>query len=171
MQRAAQSLERIEEWLLAVLVLALVVLASAQIILRNFFDTGLAWADPLLRVLVVWAAMLGALAAVRDDKHISIDVLQRYLPATAQRVARAIVFGFTALICVAMSWFTLDLVGIDFADAASGATKTVAGIPAWLLESILPLGFVLMALRFAVRAFAAPAHVPELLHDPGAPPP
>lgn len=171
LQRAAQSLQRIEEWLLAILVLVLVVLAGAQIILRNFFDTGLAWADPALRVLVVWTAMLGALAAVRDDKHIAIDLLQRFLPPRAQRAARAVAFGFAALICAAMAWFTLGLVGIDYGDAASGAAKTIAGMPAWLLESILPVGFALMALRFALRIFAPPAHVPELLHDPGAPSP
>jgi TRAP-type C4-dicarboxylate transport system permease small subunit len=170
-QRAAQSLQRIEEWLLAVLVLVLVTLAGAQIILRNFFDTGLAWADPALRVLVVWTAMLGALAAVRDDKHIAIDVLQRFLPPTAQRAARVAAFGFAALICAAMAWFTLGLVNIDYADVVSGPAKSIAGMPAWLLESILPVGFALMALRFALRAFAPPAHVSELLHDPGVPSP
>jgi TRAP-type C4-dicarboxylate transport system permease small subunit len=144
----------------------LVALAGAQIVLRNFFDTGLSWADPFLRVLVVWIAMLGALAAVRDDKHIAIDVLQRFLAPTAQRIARGITLGFAALICAAMAWYALGLVGLDYADADGGAAKTIAGAPVWLLECILPFGFGMMALRFALHAFLPAAHVPPLLHDP-----
>ena len=48
LQRALEILRRIEDWLLAVLVLLLVVLAGGQIVLRDFFHTGLSWADPLI---------------------------------------------------------------------------------------------------------------------------
>ena len=161
-QRWLAGLGKIEDWLLAILVLILVALAGAQIILRNFFDTGLSWADPLLRALVLWTGMLGALAAVRDDKHIALDVLQRFLTARMQQASRVLTLGFAAAICAAMAWFSIDLVKIDLASGSNA----FAGVPSWLIESILPAGFGLMALRFALRAFAPPAHVPLLLHEP-----
>ncbi|HEY8011158.1 MAG TPA: TRAP transporter small permease [Rudaea sp.] len=168
--KIAAWLQRFEEWLLAFLVLILVILAGAQIFLRNIFGGGISWADPFLRTLVVWTAMLGALAAVRDDKHIAVDVLQRFLPAGAQRIARIVTLLFTAAICAAMAWYSIGLVSIDFAESSSAAAAgAIKAIPSWVLESILPIGFALMALRFVLRAFAAPAHPPELLHDPGAP--
>lgn len=157
---------RIEDWLLAALVLVLVGLAGTQIILRDFFDTGLAWADPLMRDLVLWTGMLGALAAVRDDKHIALDVLQRFLAPRGQRIARIVTLGFAAALCVAMAWYSFGLVQIDFGGTTSGA---VALLPAWVAEAMLPFAFGLMALRFARRAFSPPAHVPALLHDPGEP--
>lgn len=159
-------LHRIENGVLAVLVLILVALAGAQIFMRNLFGGGFSWADPFLRTLVVWTAMLGALSAVRDDKHIAVDVLQRFLPPRAQRAARAVTLLFAAAICVMLAWYGLTLVGIDW----DGGAKSEFGLPNWLLESILPLGFGLMALRFALRAFAPPMQVhgitPDLLHDP-----
>jgi len=161
-QRGLAGLGKIEDWLLAVLVLILVTLAGAQILLRNFFDTGLSWADPLLRALVLWTGMLGALAAVRDDKHIALDVLQRFLTPNMQRIARLLTLGFAALICAAMAWFSVDLVKIDL----TSGSNAFANVPSWLIESILPSGFGLMALRFALRAFAPPAHIPLLLHEP-----
>ena len=161
-QRWLAGLGKIEDWLLAILVLILVVLAGAQIILRNLFDTGLSWADPLLRALVLWTGMLGALAAVRDDKHIALDVLQRFLTPGMQRMSRVFTLGFAAVMCAAMAWFSVDLVKIDLASGSNA----FAGVPSWLIESILPVGFGLMALRFALRAFAPPAHVPLLLHEP-----
>lgn len=161
-------LHRIENGILTVLVLILVALAGAQIVMRNAFGGGFSWADPFLRTLVVWTAMLGALAAVRDDKHIAVDVLQRFLPPGAQRAARVLTLLFAAAICAALAWYGWGLVSVDL----DGGAKSEFGMPNWLLESILPIGFGLMALRFVLRAFAAPTHVPglsapELLHDAG----
>jgi TRAP-type C4-dicarboxylate transport system permease small subunit len=164
-QRGLRALRHIENWLLAALVLVLVGLAGAQIILRNFFDTGLSWADPLLRALVLWTGMLGAIAAVRDDKHIALDVLQRFLSPLAQRIARVFTLGFAALICAAMAWFSVDLVKIDL----GSGSNAFAGVPSWFVETILPAGFGLMALRFVLRAFAPAAHVPALIHQPETP--
>ncbi|MEO6688037.1 MAG: TRAP transporter small permease subunit [Dokdonella sp.] len=159
---AARWLERIETGSIALLVLAMVVLASAQIVLRNFFDSGLAWADPLLRAMVLWAAMLGALAAARDDKHIGIDFVAHFVHGRTRRVLRAISLLFAAGIAAAMAWYGVGLVQLDYA-----GTSAIAGIPNWCIEAIIPVGFTLMALRLAVRAFQpprsdAPALAPEL---------
>lgn len=167
-QRGLIWLQRIETYLLAALVILLVILAGAQIILRDFFDTGISWVDPLMRSLVLWTGMLGALAAVRDDKHIALDVLQRYVSPTAQRIARIVTLGVTAVLCAAMALYSYRLVAIDWAEAVqSDPAGAASAVPAWVPESILPIAFGLMALRFALRAFAPPAHAPILLHDPG----
>jgi TRAP-type C4-dicarboxylate transport system permease small subunit len=158
-------LQRIEIFLLAALVLTLAALAGAQIILRDFFDTGISWADQLMRSLVLWTGMLGALTAARDDKHIALDVLQRYLPPTAQRAARVVTLGFTVAVCAAMAYYCYRLIALEFAESTQAGA--VSAIPAWLPVSILPIAFGLMAIRFALRAFAEPAYAPALLHDPG----
>jgi TRAP-type C4-dicarboxylate transport system permease small subunit len=162
-----RGLQRLEDALLALLVLLLVALAGAQIVLRDVFATGLSFAEPLMRGLVLWTGMLGALNAVREDRHIALDVLQRFLSPVAQRWARAITLGFTAVICAAMCWYSFALVRLDLGPRGAGA----AALPAWWGEVILPFGFGLMALRFALRAMAPPAHPPVLLHDSAPPHP
>ncbi len=162
-------LRTIENWLLAALVLLLVGLSGAQIVLRIFFETGLSWADSFSRSLVLWTGMLGALAAVRDDKHIALDVLQRYLSPKMRRAARIATLGFAAVLCAAMAWYGCALVGIDYAEGLqTGGGSVAAALRACFAECILPAGFALMALRFALRMFAAPAHAPTLLHEPEA---
>ena len=155
-------LDRFENGLIAVLVLAMVLLAGAQIVLRNFFETGLSWADPLLRAMVLWTAMLGALAAARDDKHIGLDVLAHFVHGNARRALRIVTLLFAAAISATMAWYGYGLIQLDF-----GGGNTIAGVPSWLIEAIIPVGFGLLALRFALRAFLpphsdAPALVPEL---------
>lgn len=160
--RVARLVERVETAVIATLVLAMVLLAGAQIVLRNFFETGFEWADPLLRAMVLWAAMLGALAAARDDKHIGLDLLTHFLHGRVRRVVRVIALLFAAAMCAAMAWYGANLVELDF-----GGGAPVAGIPAWTVESILPAGFALLAIRLGWRAFQpprsdAPALAPEL---------
>jgi len=46
---------KMEECALSLLLCAMILLSCLQIFLRQFFDSGLLWADPLLRHLVVWA--------------------------------------------------------------------------------------------------------------------
>jgi len=167
-QRGLVWLRRFENGLLALLVLILVGLASAQIVLRDFFQTGIAWADPLMRDLVLWTGMLGALAAVRDDRHIALDLADRFLAPHARRIARRVTLGFTSVLCAAMCWYSCKLVYLDFAGAT--ATNGMRIVPAWVPEAILPVGFGLMALRFALRAASPPAHTPALLHDPATAP-
>ncbi len=151
-------LHRFEDGLIAFLVLLLVVLAGAQIVLRNFFDSGLPWADPVLRALVLWTGLLGALAAVREDKHICLDVLSRLLTGSGLRVARFLTFGFAAAITGLMAFLSINLVAIEL----ESENNVIAGIPSWALEIILPLAFGLMAVRFALRIWAMPSgpHMP-----------
>jgi TRAP-type C4-dicarboxylate transport system permease small subunit len=163
LQRVLNILRRIEDWLLAILVLILVVLAGGQIVMRDFFHTGISWADPLMRQLVLWTGMLGALAAVRDEKHIALDVLQRFLSPLVQKIARILTFGFAAAICAALAWFSYKMLSVDYASASP--SSAFASLPAWIPEIILPTAFGLMSLRFALRAFLPPAHTPPLLHS------
>lgn len=155
-------IERIETALIAILVLAMVVLAGAQILLRNLFDSGLSWADPLLRAMVLWAAMLGALAAARDDKHIGLDLVAHFVHGRARRLLRLLTLLFAAAVAAAMAWYGIGLVELDY-----GSGAAIAGIPNWVIEAIVPIGFGLLALRLGVRAFLpprsdAPALAPEL---------
>lgn len=151
-QRNLARLHRFEDWVLTILVVFMVVLAGAQIVLRNAFDSGFSWAEPVLRALVLWSAMLGAVIATRDDQHIGLDFIARFVSGTALRAARFVALAFAAALCAAMAWYSWGLVQLD----REGHTDGVLGVPAWVLELILPMGFGLMALRFLIRSVLPP---------------
>ena len=48
LRRCQGAVHRVEDLLLALLLSAMILLASAQIFLRNFFDSSLSWGDPAL---------------------------------------------------------------------------------------------------------------------------
>ena len=130
--------------MLILLLTAMVLIAASQILLRNFWDAGLAWGDPLLRVLVLWIGLLGAMAATRDDNHIRIDVLHRFLPPRAKKVSRVVTDLFSAVVCGIVAWYAGLLVIMEKQDGVI----LFAAVPAWVSELILPIAFTVMALRF-----------------------
>lgn len=152
LSRALEGLERAGKWgedaILVLILVTMIVLAAAQIILRNFMDVGFIWADEMLRMLVLWIAVAGALAASRGDRHISIDVLSRYLPGFIEKPATLIVHVFTAIVCALVAWHSFRFVQMshEFGDMLLG------DFPAWILQSVLPAGFGLIAWRYTVFA-------------------
>lgn len=133
-----------EDAVLVVILGSMILLAAAQIVMRNVFDFGFIWSDELLRMLVLWVALAGALAASRNDKHINVAVLDRFLKGKAKAVVKIIVHGFTAAICGVVAWHSAKFVQTsrEFGDVLMG------GVPAWIPQLILPVGFGLICYRY-----------------------
>ncbi|WP_367155242.1 TRAP transporter small permease [Methylomonas sp. HYX-M1] len=140
-----------EDLLLALAAMSLMLVAVAQIILRNAFGSGLLWADAYMRIAVLWIAMLGAMVASRHTNHIAVDLVSAHLPDTWQAVFLRCRHALTALICVAVAWFSGDFV----VQEAGYADIAFAGVPVWWCEAILPIGFAVMAWRYSAAALFA----------------
>lgn len=134
----------IEESILIVLMSAMILLSSTQILLRNAWDSGIAWGDPVLRILVLWVGLLGAMLATRYNKHIRIDILSRYLPRNWKRFSDSLTDLFSAIICGILAWHSGRFVHYEWMDG----TEVFTGFPSWIAEVILPFGFGVIALRF-----------------------
>lgn len=139
-----KAVHRIEDLSLVVMLTAMIGLASVQILLRNVFDSGLVWADPMLRVMVLWLSMIGASIASRHNKHIRIDLFSRFCSNRTNLSIQAAVNLFTAVVCFLIAWHGTRWVHWEYTDQMPG----FAGIPAWMLEVIIPLSFALIGLRF-----------------------
>jgi len=136
----------IEDSMMIMLVSIMILVAGAQIVLRNLFDTGFGWSDPLLRIMVLWVGLVGAMAATRERRHISIDILSHFLPARGKLVSGVITDLASAVVCALLAWHGVDFVIDEF---RSGG-EAFASVPAWACEAIMPFGFAVMALRFSV---------------------
>lgn len=150
--RILKGLHFAEEALLVLLLMTMIAVAVAQIVLRNGFDAGLLWGDSFLRVLVLWIAMVGALVASRGQCHISIDVASKYLPGTAAKAVAVFNGLFTAAICFLLAWFSLEFVRVEY----EFPSPAFANVPTWFCESIMPIAFSLIGLRYLVYAIQAP---------------
>ena len=141
-------LHRAEDGLLVILLSSMIVLAGTQIFMRNFFDSGFVWIDPLLRILVLWLGLIGATVATRHNKHIRIDLLSRYFERNTLRLIQSLIAQVSAWTCLVIAWYGFDWIKLDYADGYS----SFAGIPDWAVEVIVPLAFALIGLRYLLRS-------------------
>jgi len=151
LRKILSALERVgiavEDGLLVLILTSMILLAAGQIVMRNFFDFGFIWNDELLRLLVLWLAVAGALAASRSDKHINIDILNRFLPERATVAVGIVTHLFTAAICALVAWHSLEFVRTSYAFQ----DRLLGDVPAWVLQAVLPVGFGLIAWRYTVH--------------------
>lgn len=135
-----------EDAVLVLILTGMIVLAAGQIVLRNFLNIGFIWSDEALRMLVLWIAVAGAVAASRSDKHINIAVLDRFLPDRLKHAKNVLVHAFTAAISGIVAWqgWLFVRMSHEFGDLLMG------GIPAWILQAVLPVGFGLICYRYAL---------------------
>lgn len=139
----------VESALLYLLVTLLLGLSVYQIVLRNVFDGGLYWADPLLRVIVLWLAMVGAMVASREGGHIKIDVLSHYLGERALAYTGVLTALFSAAVCFIAAWYGTLFV----AEEREYGMTAFADVPAWWCEAIIPFGLLVIGLRFLLEAW------------------
>jgi TRAP-type C4-dicarboxylate transport system permease small subunit len=145
----SSTLHRIEDGILFLLMGALVILSCAQILLRNWFDLSFLWVDPATRHLVLWASFLGALVASREAQHIRIDAVLRLLKPRSQRIATVLGDIVAASVCALLAYIALRFV----ADERQYGGSVFLDIPQWCLQTVFPLVFCGMAMRFLLAAY------------------
>ncbi len=151
MSESPRLAERFERWgtalenaAVVLLLGALMLLAVAQIVLRVFFSFGFVWADELIKLFVLWIALIASVAASRSNRHLRIDILSHFVADKYARFPRIIVDAFAAFMCGVLAWHSwryLQLT-IEFEDTV------LVNTPAWVAYFLLPLSFVLMCYRF-----------------------
>jgi TRAP-type C4-dicarboxylate transport system permease small subunit len=146
--RIDRAFRTVETWLIVAILGGLIVLGGAQIVLRNFFSIGFAWSDGLIRLAVLWLGLLGALAASRDGRHITMGAMTRWLPRRLQVVAGVCADCFGLAVSAALAWVSWAFVS----DSREFGDTLLGGVPAWWLQSIMPVAFALMAWQFLVQS-------------------
>ncbi|MCI0586037.1 MAG: TRAP transporter small permease subunit [Planctomycetes bacterium] len=113
--------------------------------------------DALMRASVLWIGLLGASLATRWRRHITIEALEKVVPASWKRPAAAAVHLAAGGLLLALLAVSLEYVGESRAraDALFVHRGTGFAFPTWWAKLILPLGLATMAWRFGLLFGAA----------------
>lgn len=154
-------IHKAEDSLLVLVLGTLLLLASVDIFSRLVFGGGVLWIQPVLRIIVLWLGLLGAMVATRTREHISIDLVNRLAPDWIQRWVSVLTLGFSSAICGLIAWHSGAYVQLarDFGDTVMG------DVPAWPMQLIIPICFGSMALRFGLQAVASVIFPPSPDHS------
>lgn len=141
-------LVRLESLLAGISLMGLLILSLVQIVARNLFDTGYPLLDTLARHLVLYVLFFGAALALNARRHIKIDVLALWIPAGGlRRLARPLdLVG--AAVCALLAWAAMRYWQVAWDYAGAGGKWPV------IMDMVIPTGFSLLALHFALDATA-----------------
>ena len=148
--RFFQIIDRVFAWLiemlLVLMLLAMVGITFSQVILRNFFHSGISWAEIGARHSVLWITFLGAMIATRSRQHLSIDAVTKLLPDRARYGLHIALDLFAAIICGMLTKAAYVFVMEEY---AMGETLFL-NIKSWIIQSIIPFGFAMISLEYAI---------------------
>ena len=156
MKKILDSLERAgrlaENIALLVLLGTMIGVSVFQIVNRQLLGGAfsLSWGDELVKMIVLWLAMVGSIAACRDNKHIRIDLITHILSGTIVSWIKVVVDLFAAGVCAMIAWQAWRLIG----EERTWGDVILGDVPLWLAHAIVPLAFALVSYRFLVRVFA-----------------
>ena len=141
-----QAFAKIVEILLVVIILAMVFLVASQVVFRNIFSSGITWGDIISRHMVLWVAFLGAMLATRSREHIAIDAITRLFHRRTRNFIRigldVLASAVSFLLARASYFFVLS--------EREAGTTLVSDIPTWIVQVIIPFGFAMISLEYAI---------------------
>lgn len=151
---------RLNQALIGLMMAVMFVLVFTNVVTRYGFGFSIAWAEEVASFLMIWVTFLGAGLALREGRHVAIDILQDRLPETARRALR---FALAAVILVFLGllvWF-----GVQFVAFGWRSVTFVTQIPRGIPYLAVPIGCAMFALhlllilpRFVARDWDEVAH-------------
>jgi TRAP-type C4-dicarboxylate transport system permease small subunit len=135
--------------LAALTLLAMVVMVTADILLRNLTRSGFPWANEVSEYALYVITLLTAPWLLRRGQHVRVDLVLTLVPLRLAWLMEAAsdMVGFA--VCLVMLRYGLKMT-IDSAVLGSTTIKNLV-FPEWWLLWPLPLCFAMLAVEFAFR--------------------
>ena len=142
-----RALVRLEDLIASFALLVMVLLPLGEIVVRKAFGRGIPGSGPIVQHLTLWVGFLGAAIAARDGKLLALAT-GTFIPAGRwRRAAGILAAAFGACAATLLAWGGYQMAA---AEREVGA-NIGAGIPTWIAQAVLPIAFVLIAVRLVWR--------------------
>ncbi len=109
------------------------------------------WTEELARFCLVYAVMLGAMLAVREGKHFTVDVFPRLSPR-GEAMVELMAGSFVLVFAFVFLWW-----GWEFTEFAFYRISELAELPLWMIHMAWPVAGAVWMLFQAERMLDAVA--------------
>jgi len=140
---------KVETFLLLLTVITLLVFAFLQVVLRNVFDSGIHWADVFNRLLVLWIGIFAATIAAKENRHLSLEVLTKFLPEKAKPIIGIFINLFVIVVAAFLTKASMQFFQDQLLYEANDLL--FENVPKAYFSIIFPIGFALICFRYFVK--------------------
>ena len=145
-------LDRIEEGTAGVLFIGGVVVSLYGVFTRYVLNAPQAWITEIFEFLLVWSIFIGFGMALKDNRHIQVELLFDKLPVGAKKIVATISNLIGGLYSFYLAYSSIELITLT---KEQGIKTIDVGIPLWLTYLVLPVGMGLLGLYFFMKALRA----------------
>ncbi len=137
-------ISKAEEGIISLLLVSMTLMVFVEVVMRFVFNSGFMWSQELTLHISAWFVLFGASYGLKVGAHIGVDAFIRIVPDTMKRLLSSLAVILSLVYCglfIYGSWIYLakmKKIGIELEDMP---------IPAWIAQSILLIGIVLLSLR------------------------
>ncbi|WP_243297767.1 TRAP transporter small permease [Bacillus litorisediminis] len=103
LQKTAKILDKMLIGSIAIAFTFMCILVFGNVVLRYVFNSGITWSEEMSRFLFVWMVFLGAIAALKDNMHLGVDIIVNALPQKIKKI----VFVISNLLVLYVLWLLL----------------------------------------------------------------
>lgn len=128
---------------------AMAVLVTADVVLRNAGAGGLPWVNEVSEYSLPVATLLVAPWLLHRNEHVRLDVLLSSLPRRISLGLERAADVAGIVICAVFVWYGMRLIA-DSMHLGSMVVKTLT-VPEWWQYALVPVCFALLAVEFARR--------------------
>ena len=139
-----RALTTLENVLAAGTLAAAAVIAIVAVLLRQVFGVFLFWSEETIIYLVIYSTFLGAVITLRHQEHVNVDVIAAFLGKRGKQVMAVIAIVVTMIYLGVVGYFAWMLI---FEPFSTSTTTPALGVPLWVVELSVPIGFTLMFVR------------------------
>ena len=144
--RARTLLAAVEEWAAGAALASMLVLLLIETVFRPWLGFAIAGSLELVRQLTLWVALLGAALAARDGRLLALATGTFLREGRLRNAAAALATACATAVTTALCHGSVMLVRGEYEYGTRAAN-----LPAWISQTVLPVGFGLIALRLIVR--------------------
>ena len=132
---------------LAAAVLAFITLAiCAEVVMRYGFNRPLTWVVEVSEYGLLWMTFLGTAWVLRQGGHVRVDILMHLLSPAVLRLCGLLSAGSGIAASLVLVVFGINATWIAFARGSYKSTGL--DIPTWLVLVVIPVGGLLLLMRF-----------------------
>lgn len=143
-------LEKIENFVIVILLIIILILSFSQVILRNFFSSGISWADVFLKHMVLYIGLLGASIATKHDKNVNMDILSRIVSDKKKTIFSILTNLFSFIIVSIMVYASYLFIKSEY--EFNSDTILFWGLKSWIVQIIIPITLLVISFRFLLKS-------------------
>jgi TRAP-type C4-dicarboxylate transport system permease small subunit len=156
--RLARPLARVHDGITAIgfrlallMLAAIVVCYSYEVVARYLFSAPTTWASPFVSYFFCASIFLTMPELTRRSAHISLNLIDDALRPAVTHVLHRIIRVAAALTCFMAAWITFDATWSDYDFGI--LTNTYFQVPKWWISIFIPYGMASSGLYFLRQVF------------------